>query len=207
MKKTGKIVSITREELFTKWFEQAYNAHFEKLYLYAYSITKEKQLAEDVVSEVFLNIWNKKPKYDDIDEVGSYLFVSVKHLAIRLSSKDPAKFSYSTYDEALKISDSVDPEKLLINNELKRIVGEILAKLNPEYAIIYELVKNRGLSHDEIAQELGISPKTVSNKMNLILNKIRGGLNNYFNKSENNYANLMKISRVISLLITVTAFI
>lgn len=203
MAKSGKILSLNKEDQFKSWFEQIYAQHFERLYLYAFSITKHKHLAEDVVSEVFLNIWNNQPNHDDISDVKSYLYVSVKHLAIRLASKDPGKFTYSTYDEALQISDAIDPEKLLINSELKVVIDKVLKRLNPQSGIIYDLVKNKGLTHKEIAGELGITEKTVSNQMNLILNKIRAGITNYLDDS-GQYDTLMRISRLVSLLIIST---
>lgn len=200
MAKSGKILKISKESDFKSWFEKIYTQHFERLYLYAFSITKQKPVAEDAVAEVFLQIWNKRPHYDDIRDIESYLYVSVKHLAIRLASKDPGKFAYSTYDEALQISDAIDPEKLLIGSELKEVVDEILDKLSPQAGVIYDLVKNKGLSHKQISQELGISEKTVSNQMNLILNKMRAGINQYLDDS-NQHPFLMRVTRLISWLI------
>lgn len=200
MAKSGKILSISGQSNFKSWFEDIYTRHFERLYLYAFSITKQKPIAEDVVEEVFLQIWNKRPHYDDIKDVESYLFVSVKHLAIRMASRDPGKFTYSTYDEALQISDSIDPEKLLIGSELKGVVDGILNKLSPQAAVIYDLVKNRGLSHKDISIELGIAEKTVSNQMNLILNKVREGISQYL-EDANPDNSLMRITRVISWLL------
>ncbi len=200
MARSGKILNITNQSSFKSWFEDIYTRHFERLYLYAFSITKQKPLAEDVVAEVFLQIWNKRPHYDDIKDVESYLYVSVKHLAIRMASKDPGKFAYSSYDEALQISDSIDPEKLLIGSELRGVVDGILKKLSPQAAVIYDLVKNRGLSHKDISMELGIAEKTVSNQMNLILNKVREGINQYL-EDANPGNSLMRITRAISWLL------
>ena len=200
MAKSGKILNITKQSNFKSWFEEIYTRHFERLYLYAFSITKQKPLAEDVVAEVFLQIWNKRPHYDDIKDVESYLYVSVKHLAIRMASKDPGKFAYASYDEALQISDAIDPEKLLIGSELKAVVEGILKNLSPQAGVIYDLVKNKGMSHKEISGELGIAEKTVSNQMNLILNKMRAGINQYLDDN-NQYASLMRITRVVSLLL------
>ena len=205
MNKYRKIANLSQDGKFKDWFEKIYSDHFERLYRYAFTITKQKQLAEDVVSEVFLNVWNKRPDYDEISEISSYLYISVKHLAIRTVSKDPSKFTYSNYDETLQVSDSVDPENLLISSELNDIVGGILAKLSPQSAIIYDFVKNKGCTHKEIALELDISEKTVSNQMNIILNKLRAGISHYLSDS-NQYDYVMRISRVISLLFIFNLF-
>ena len=126
-----KIHRIDRQDQFRKWFEEIYAEKFEQLYRYAFSITKEKGLAEDVVSEVFTNIWNKKPDHTNIKELNSYLMVSVKHLAIRQASRDPQKFTYSTYDETLQISDAIDPENLLLGKELNEIINKIVSDSLP----------------------------------------------------------------------------
>ncbi len=193
------MISISKEDQFRSWFKRIYEKHLERLYLYAFTITKDKQLAEDVVSEVFMTIWDKRPNPGDIHDVGAYLCVSVKHLAVRLASKDPGKFTYSTYDEAFQISDSIDPEKLLINSEMKTLIDSILMGLSPQAGIIYDMVRNQGMSHEEISEELSISAKTVSNQMNLILNRMRSGISNYLDDS-NEFGTIMNVSRVISAL-------
>ena len=57
-----------------KWFEALYNTHVEGLIRYAYSITEHKALAEDVVSEVFIALWNRKNEIGNIKNIENIRF-------------------------------------------------------------------------------------------------------------------------------------
>ncbi len=202
MTKKTNIRKLSDEDSFKGWFEEVYEANFERLFRYAFSITKDKQLAEDVVSEVFLNIWNKRPDYSNIQELGSYLHVSVKHLAIRMASKDLRRFSYSNYDETLQISDAVDPENLLLGKELDELVTTILSDLSLHNRVVYDLAKNKGYTNQQIADELGISKRTVESHLHLALRKIKEGLREHFKESDKNYHFFTSIGSLSALVIS-----
>ena len=200
MGKKGKIRSLNQDADFKAWFEEVYEMHFERLYRYAFSITKQQQAAEDVVSEVFLNIWNRKPDYKTIQELGSYLHVSVKHLAIRQASKDPGKFSYSTYDESLQISDAIDPENILLGEELQELIQQVIDGLSPHSKIVFELAKQKGYTYQEIAEEMGISKKTVESHMYIVLKKMKEALGVHFADSGVKYPYFTNIGAVAGLI-------
>ena len=200
MKGKGKLRNLQDSDLFKRWFEEIYNHNFERLYRYAFSITKSRDLAEDVVEEVFLNIWNRQDGHTSIRELDSYLYVSVKHLAIRMISQDPNGFLYSDYEESLQVTDAVDPESLLLGNELRAIISEVTEKLPPHCALVYDMLKNRGMSYEEVAQELGVSRKTVENHLNKALAKIRDRLKDYFEKSDSNLRRISGIGALLLLL-------
>lgn len=195
----SKSVALYSDQEFRKWFEEVYQSNFERLYRYAYSITKSKTLAEDTVSEVFFNLWNNRPHYNDIKELNAYLHVSVKHQAIRLASKDPRKFTYSDYDESLKVSDAVDPESLLLGKELQQIVNNIIESLSPQSKLVYDLSKNRGLSYQEIADELGISKKTVESHLYTVTKRIKTELEAHFRDSGQSYPYFKNIGMLAGL--------
>ena len=79
-KHKAKIISDKRDDLFKLNFEEAYIRNFEKLYKYAKTITLSEDTAKDVVSEVFLNLWNIESGFAEIRELDSYLFISTKNL-------------------------------------------------------------------------------------------------------------------------------
>ncbi|MFY0600063.1 MAG: sigma-70 family RNA polymerase sigma factor [Cyclobacteriaceae bacterium] len=196
-----KILKLYQDESFEKWFENVYESNFENLYRYAFSITKSKTLAEDTVAEVFLNIWNNQPNYDDINELQAYLHVSVKHQAIRVASHDHRKFTYSDYDETLQISDAIDPESLLIGKELEQLISRTLDKLTPHRKLVYDLSKNKGYSNQQIAHELGISKRTVENHLFAVIKKIKASLNDHFKDSGKMLRFISRISTITVLLV------
>ena len=176
-----KMKKLDSSFAFRQWFEQVYTEHFERMYRYAFSITKSKDLAEDVVEEVFLNICEKQEGDRQIREVEKYLFVSVKHASLRIVSKSLNQFLYSDYQEAVQVADQIDPESILLTSELQQVINQAIASLPPHCALVYDLIKNKGKSYQEVAEELGVSKKTLEGHINKALASIRKELTQYFN--------------------------
>lgn len=172
-------MSETATKKFKNWFNQLYDDKFERLYRYAYSITKNKQLAEDAVSEVFLVIWQNK-NHKNIKQIDAYLHVSVKHAAVSLISKNPQKFDALSYDEVNEVASSITPEDILIGQELDSVIGNLVDKLPEHIAITFNLVKNQGYSNKEAAFELGVSKRTVESNLYQAVSRIREGLFEHF---------------------------
>ena len=179
------IISLYGHEHFNTWFEKVYEDNFEILFRYAYSITKDKPLAEDVVSEVFTVVWNKKPHSSSIEELNSYIFISVKRLAIQLVKKKKKRgISNTTFDPTLQLNDCVNPENLLLGKELDSVIKTIVDDFPSHTFLVYDMIMSKGLSHEEIANELGISKRTVEKHMSNALKKIRTGLQKHFQHDE-----------------------
>lgn len=179
--KNTPVKNLNQQTSFRKWFEQVYSEHFERMYRYAFSITKSRDLAEDVVEEVFLNIWEKQEGNRQIREVEKYLFVSVKHASLRIVSKNLNQFLYSDYQEAVQVADQIDPESILLTSELQEVINQAIATLPPHCSLVYDLIKNKGKSYQEVAEELGIAKKTLEGHISKALAAIRKALTLYFN--------------------------
>lgn len=200
MRAKPKIKPIPDSTIFKAWFEKIYDEYFEKLYRYAFSITKSRDLAEDVVEEVFLNIWTRRKGNLEIKELNSYLHVSVKHIAIKILSNDPGKFVYANYEESLSVTDVIDPESLLLGDELRKIILEAVKGLPPHCSLVYDMVKNKEMSYEEVSKELGISKKTVENHLCKALAKIRDRLSKYYKHTDIRYQFISVIGTVLFLL-------
>lgn len=179
---------IQEENEFRQWFEKIYEENFERLFRYAYSITKDKQLAEDVIADVFANLWQKKQTNINILKLRSYLHVSVKHLAISVISKDFHRFNYAKYEESLEIADILDPESLLVVKEINNLISDIISKMNPISVIIYDMSRNKGYSTDKIARELEMQKRTVEGHLYKVIKRIKKSLEAYYDKSDKIYS-------------------
>ena len=182
MNKKNKILHIDNERLLRKIFVKIYEENFERLIRYAFSITKEKVLAEDVVSEVFANLWDKRDRLHKIREVRFYLNTSVRNQAINTIKKN-SKLPFSKKNNELKdyetIIDIINPENLLMGKELEKIVSKVVADLPPQAGKIYNLSRNEK-SNEEIANEMGISKRTVENHIYKVLKILKQAMSKYF---------------------------
>lgn len=156
-----------------KYFEEVYRAYFDRLYAYALVITKSENLAKDVVSEVFFNLWKTKTDLFSIKELKSYLFTSVRNQALRSLSNDPVRFTSDNYEQVTASIDDLNPEELLVGKELDEFLNEVIEKLAPQCALVFRMVKEDSMKYAEVAAELGISVDTVKYHVKTALKKIR----------------------------------
>ena len=182
MSKKNKILHIDNEQHLKKTFVSIYEENFERLIRYAFSITKERGLAEDVVSEVFTNLWDKRHRLNKIREVKFYLNTSVRNQAINIITKNAklpvSKISNEFTDHNTPI-DIIDPEKLLMGKELEEIVSKMVSNLPPQEAKVYNLSRNEK-SNEQISIEMGISKRTVENHLYSGLKKLKEAMSKYF---------------------------
>jgi len=156
--------------------EQAYKNLFHhfypSLYQFALSILKTGQHADEVVSDVFLRIWQKRTALARINNLKLYLFISTRNTALNYlrQQKRPAILP-DDYRVQLR-SVYFDPEQMLITAEMVNRIQQAIQQLPPRCQLIFKLIKEDGLKYKEVAELLSLSLKTIENQMTLALRKI-----------------------------------
>lgn len=144
----------------------AYTELFERysslLYNHAYKKLRNKEEAQDVVQEVFTVLWAKREDIAIGNNVIGYLYTAVRNKIYNLiyhkqveseyivSLKDYINVEYSMTDYVIR------------EKQLQEIIDKEVAELPPRIRQVFELSRNKYLSHKEIADELNISPDTVT---------------------------------------------
>lgn len=148
----------------------------------AFQYLSDKNAAEDVVQGVFGQLWDKRERLEWGDKMVHYLYRATKNNAIDLLRKQ--RFSAELDEEHLNTPDNGGA---LDENALKAIqlnlIKESLSTLPDRCREIFMLQKMNGLTYREIAEELGISVKTVENQMVKALAMIR----DYYEKQRHKY--------------------
>ena len=75
---------------------------------------KSEELAEDIIAEVFLNLWKRRDKFPEIREMDAYLFIAVKNQSTRMLYEEPNKLDVSLLENTARFMDKIDPEELLL---------------------------------------------------------------------------------------------
>lgn len=159
-------------------YAQLYLAHMPYLLRFAKSIIKNNELAEEVVSDVFIKIWQNRAELGKIDNLKLYLYVSTKNTALNYLSRHFRKEIISLEEMSLNISmGTYNPEQLLITSEAVKKINLEIQKLPPRCRLIFKLVKEDRLRYNEIARLLNISVKTIDNQMAIALKKISSAIN------------------------------
>lgn len=153
-------------------FKYLFETHYEKLFHFALTYVNHKEIAEEIVQDVFITIWNKRKELDITSSVKAYLFTSVKNRSI------------SYLRQHLKLADITDNEHNIVSlyqsadykiegDELELYVQKAIDLLPDKCKIIFSLSRNSGLTYKEIAKELGISTETVKTQIGIALKKIK----------------------------------
>ncbi len=144
---------------------------------FAAAILKSGPLAEEVVSDIFLEIWIRRKQIPEIENLKMYIYVSVRNAALR-KLQQLKKISTISLDEMKVDLASIDPdaEMNLLTAELSQKIAAAVDQLPPQCKIIYKLAKEDKLKYKEIAQLLNISVKTIDNQLSTALRKIATAL-------------------------------
>jgi RNA polymerase sigma-70 factor (family 1) len=156
--------------------EQAYKELFHffypSLYQFALTIVKTGQLAEEVVSDVFIRIWQKRASLMRIHDLKLYLFISTRNTSLNyLRQQKRDMLQADDYRVQLR-SIYFEPEELLITAEMISRIQQAINQLPPRCQLIFKLIKDDGLKYKEVADLLNLSIKTIENQMTLALRKI-----------------------------------
>ena len=156
---------------------KAYKELFISLYTYllhfAFSLVKMKQPAEEIVSDVFIKIWQKRKELEKIENLKVYLYIATKNTALNYLEKQKitATDNIDKFTNQFK-SIYFDPEQLMITADMVSLIYEAIENLPSKCKIIFKLVKEDNLKYKEVAEILNISEKTVENQLAIALRKI-----------------------------------
>jgi RNA polymerase sigma-70 factor (ECF subfamily) len=160
--------------------EELFRKYYKILRAYAYRLLDDRYMAEDIVQDVYFELWKKKDCLVMEDAIKSYLFRSVytKVLNYRNSRGYTAleAIEDSTEDRIQQIwlqSHETDPESDLMYRELQLEINNIVNALPEQCRKVFMLSRKYELKNREIAGKLGISVKTVEKHISKALSVLR----------------------------------
>jgi len=164
-----------------KAFEEFYDLYYAKMVSIASVFAPDTEHAEEIVSESLLKLINHRKKLSSVRNINSYLFLCVKNQALTYIKKNKPYFSQVSIHkmEDHHFNTPMTPEEQVMGNELEDIITGLIAQMPPKRKVIFELIKNDGLSYKEVAKFLDISTKTVEVHMGLALQGMRQGIQHY----------------------------
>ncbi|RKD90944.1 RNA polymerase sigma-70 factor [Mangrovibacterium diazotrophicum] len=150
-----------------KALEELFHRTFPRLVDFASKITKDAQVAEDILQDVFIKVWEKKDEIESINIEG-YLFRMVRNQCLDyikfikvIGEKDFELNSLRKFEELYRIDFIRDEPYLLIQEELKQEIERTIESLPPRCKEVFLLSKMDGLKNREIAEKLEINIKNV----------------------------------------------
>ena len=159
-------------------FKQLFEQYYNPLCNFANSILYDSTKAEDAVQDVFVKMWQKKDTLEDLEHLKSYLFRATKNKCIEYLRK--LKLDQKLSEESarqLEVSSSINTDDEADKYLLKEKLFNSIRQLPPKCRDVFTMSKINGLTYNEIAEELGISSKTVENQMGRALRLLREMMN------------------------------
>jgi len=154
-------------------FQEMYREYYPQLCQFLLRFVKSPVIAEDLVQDVFLNIWKNRLNWKPHGSLRAYLFVSAKNQALNHIKKWKVRNFSELKEEIVEQTLVEEPEELLMRTELERAVIATVKKLPERRRTIYLMHREDGLTYREIADMLDISVKTVETQMSRSLKFLR----------------------------------
>jgi RNA polymerase sigma-70 factor (ECF subfamily) len=163
-----------------KAFERIFRHYYTPLYLYAFSITGQKEASEEVVQDIFYMIWKDREKIQILLSVKSYLYKSVKNRSLHYLEHLRVREQYhENFLKGNSPTTEASPHEILEYKELEKIVETTLKKLPERCRHIFYMHRMNGKKYKEIAATLSISVKTVEAEMTKVYQALRTEIENY----------------------------
>ncbi|GJM60577.1 RNA polymerase sigma factor [Persicobacter diffluens] len=153
-------------------FSDLFIKYHDRLVGFAKAMKLSETEAEDVVGDVFLNLWKNRKKQIIKTSMEAYLFRAVKNTALNLIDKSSRKSESQSLETDLPIIGD-DGNDQVQYADLQQVLEIMVSSLAPQQQMVFRLAKFDGLRVQEIAEIMEIKPKTVYNLLGMALENIR----------------------------------
>ncbi len=144
-----------------------------RLKQFAYSILKSQEEAEELVSDLFVKVWEKRDQLTTIDSPLLYFYATAKNLAFNRLNKQKRQQNIRPEEWLVQLNSIYfDPEQLMMTEEMMRQIRQAVNNLPARCRLIFKLVKEDGLKYKEVAELLQLSVKTIEAQMAIALRRI-----------------------------------
>lgn len=158
-------------------FEKVFHTYYSALVIYAKTILKDQNEAEDIVQQVFIIVWEKRSVIEVHTSLRAMLYKSVYNACLNRIKQLNVRNKYVA--DAQHTLQKVSVDEGIQQKELQSRIENALNALPEQCGKIFKLSRFEQLKYQEIADELGISVKTVENQMGKALKIMKEHLKDY----------------------------
>jgi RNA polymerase sigma-70 factor (family 1) len=154
-------------------YRALYDLLYDSLFRFSLAFVKSNEAAEEIVSDVFVKLWQIRNRLIDIENLKEYLYIITKNFSLNYIAKN-YKYPVIRLEEIdiEPVFDFGNPEDLCISADLVNKLRETIQTLPPKCRIVFQLVKEENLRYKEVAAILNISVFTVRNQVAIATRKL-----------------------------------
>jgi len=189
------------ENAFELFFHLLNNSLIKFCVLYVH----QKEIAEEIVSDVFVKCWLNRKNLTEIQNPETYLFVAVKNQSLNHIKKYSSIHLVQIEEtNSIEFVNTYNPQKEIENKELVFRMDQAIAGLPQQCRIVFRLIKEDGMKYKEVAEILNISPRTVQTQLFRAIKKLSVVLTQYNKHNEtSSKTNIINILGSLILLLKI----
>jgi len=158
-------------------FKTCFDLHRTALFRVAFRLIKQRDIAEEMIQDVFLSLWISRQHLAKVADPVAYLYRILLNKTVTYLKKEANQRRIIEAARLLYKSSGINTtEQTIDSNESLRLIEKALGQLPPQQKNVYRLSQQQGLSNDEIAGLLHISPHTVRSHLSKATEFIRNFL-------------------------------
>lgn len=155
-----------------KGMEMLFKKYYQPLCLSGYRYIKDKQKVEDIVQELFYELWKKRANINIQSSLGPYLRTAIRNRSLNFIKGQRIDFADEDELKSFTSNESSTQEDLE-TTELETFINKVIDSLPEKCRMVFVLSRIDELSYKEIAEKLDISTKTVENQISKALKILR----------------------------------
>lgn len=182
MKTAKSILNDEREvvRLLKQSDEGAFNILFRfydtRLYHFAYSYLRSTEESKEIVQETFIRIWERREGIDIEQSFSGFLFTVAQRMVLNRLRRQKTENHYKQSLLKNEPQSVAETENKVISSELEKAKQDALFELPPRRKMIFEMIREQGMTYKEVAEKLNISIKTVEAQMAEAMKHLRARL-------------------------------
>jgi len=162
-----------------KAFNLVFDAYWAALYKQAYKKVHCNDIAQDLVQDVFVCLWDKIDYLDAEGSVLAYLFAILRNKTLKLYEKDEVRLRYAVSVASKVLPADGHSQNGILEKELKAIIDAEINRMPLRMKEIYLLKREDDLSIKQIAEDLSLSEQTVKNQLQMAYQRLRARVKSY----------------------------
>lgn len=163
-------------------FDACFRANYAGLYRFARRLLRSAVMAEDVLQDVFLYVWERHEIIDEATPTSAYLYRAVHNAAVNRLRHQRIEHRFAEREARVAVTSAAPPEAV-DQEALARAVYEAIEALPERCRLIFTLSRQEDLTYQEIAETLGLSVKTVEAQMSRAFRLLRESLEIFLSAS------------------------
>jgi len=160
-------------------FADLFRLLYDRLLRFCIQYVHSPEAAEEIVSDVFVKIWNRRKELMEVDNLEVYIFVAVKNHSLNYLEQY-SSLRITPIDSGLaQLSTPMDPEKEMEWKEMLLKLDTEVSRLPDQCRKVFKLIKEDGFKYRDVAAILNISPRTVETQLFRAIRRLNEAIGHY----------------------------